>query len=62
MRYKRSVDANTIWEKAQRNEWCKWAEYTGQKNNDGKECIVCASEKPRTQVIDIPWGSEECRN
>ncbi|XP_078067312.1 uncharacterized protein LOC144492771 [Mustelus asterias] len=57
----RLVSTNTIWGKAQKNKWWKWAEYTGQKNSDGKECVVCASEKPNTQVTDIPWGSGDCR-
>ena len=60
-RRKRLVSTNTIWEKAQKNKWWKWAEYTGQKNSDGKECVICASERPNTQVTDIPWGSGECR-
>ncbi|XP_038644221.1 syncytin-2-like [Scyliorhinus canicula] len=60
-RRRRLVSTNTVWEKATRNKWWKWAEYTGQKNSEGKDCVVCASERPNTQVIDVPWGSEDCR-
>ncbi|XP_072371442.1 uncharacterized protein [Scyliorhinus torazame] len=59
-RRKRSVSTDNMWEKAQKNIWWKWAEYTGKKNSDGKDCVICAAERPRTQVTDIPWGSGDC--
>ncbi|XP_072347335.1 uncharacterized protein [Scyliorhinus torazame] len=59
-RRKRSASTNTVWEKAQTNAWWKWAAYTGKKNNDGKDCVICAADRPHTQVADIPWGSGDC--